>query len=148
MSLMSLMSWIPNVLLKKSKSKKILYGLESNSQNLDFDWFLKKKSLQLERGLTEKNQEEKILYNMTLSLQNFLLEFHCLKRLFIFSHFRNFWSVFQKKSRKMSFYEGIDSRFEQMKKSKNKIELFLISSRSGRTDISKYSVLGSFYKDK
>ena len=42
-SLMSLMSWIPNVLLKNSKSKKILYGLESNSQNLDFDGFLKKK---------------------------------------------------------------------------------------------------------
>ena len=85
---------------------------------------------------------------MTLSLQNFLLEFHCLKTLFIFSHFRNFGTVFQKKTRKMSFYEGIDSRFEQMKKSKNKIGLFLISSRSGRTDISKYSVLGSFYKDK
>ena len=50
--------------------------------------------------------------------------------------------------KKTQFYEGIGSRFEQMKKSKNEIELFLISSRSGRTDIPKYSVLRSFYKDK
>ena len=45
-----------------------------------------------------------------------------------------------RKIEKTSFYEGIGSRFEQMKKSKNEIELFLISSRSGRTDISKYNV--------
>ena len=62
----------------------------------------------------------------------------------IYIHMLNIYTMYQKKSRKMSFYEGIDSRFEQMKKSKNKIELFLISSRSGRTDIPKYSVLGSF----
>ena len=43
---------------------------------------------------------------------------------------------------KTTFYEGIGSRFERMNKSKNEIDLFLISSRSGRTDISKYRYLG------
>ena len=41
-------------------------------------------------------------------------------------------------------YEGIGSRFGQITKSKNEIKSFLISSRSGKTGISKYSVLGSF----
>ena len=49
--------------------------------------------------------------------------------------------------KKTSFHEGIGSRFEQMKKSKNEIESFLISSRSGRTDISTYSVFESFKRD-
>ena len=52
------------------------------------------------------------------------------------------FKMFEKKSTEMSFYEGIGSRFEQMKKSKNETETFSISSRSGRTDISKYNVLG------
>jgi len=53
-----------------------------------------------------------------------------------------------RKFEKNKFYEGIGSRFEQMNKSKNEIELFLISSWSGRTDMPKYLVLGSFWKDK
>ena len=68
--------------------QKKLYGLESNSQNLDFDGFLKKKSSSRARSDRKKYKEE-ILYNMTLSLQNFLHYFHCLIGLFIFSHFRN-----------------------------------------------------------